>query len=227
MNDLTQFQNSIDFIFSDPKLLEQSLIHRSSLNEHKDKFFSSNERLEFLGDAVIELWVSRYIYQNFPQLAEGDLTNLRSLIVRTETLAEIAKIIGLDQVIYLSKGEESHLGRQNISILADAFESLVGAIYLDSGIDSSDKFLNRFITPKITQLSAKSLYKDPKSYFQELSQNKEGITPKYVTISETGPDHQKIFTVGLFLNDRQISLGTGASKQKAEEDAALNATKLY
>lgn len=227
MTDLIQFQNSIHFSFKNQSLLEQALVHRSSLNEHKDKFTNSNERLEFLGDAVVELWVSAKIYLNFPNLAEGDLTNLRSLIVRTETLAQIATKIELNKIVFLSRGEESHLGRQNISILADTFESLVGAIYLDSGIDASNQFLDNFLLSKIVELSSKNIYKDPKSYFQEISQNKEGITPKYVTLSETGPDHQKIFTVGLYINERQISTGTGPSKQKAEEDAAINAAKIY
>lgn len=227
MADLTSFQTSIKVNFQNPQLLEQALVHRSSLNEHKDKFPTSNERLEFLGDAVVELWVSSKIYIDFPELAEGDLTNLRSLIVRTETLAEISSVIGLDKIVYLSKGEESHLGRKNISILADAFESLVGAIYLDSGINISNNFLDNFLLPKIKELSSKDIYKDPKSLFQELSQTKEGITPKYATLSEIGPDHQKIFEVGLYINDRLISKGSGASKQKAEENAAINAAKIY
>lgn len=220
MTDLDAFQKSIGIKFNNPDLLGQSLVHRSSLNEHRHQYTSSNERLEFLGDAVLELWATHQLYLNFPNLPEGDLTNLRSLSVRTETLAEIATNIGLDQYIFLSRGEEAHGGRQNISILADSFESLLGAVYLDQGNEIVNQFLTKFLLPKISELSQKNIYKDPKSHFQEIAQEQQGITPNYQLISETGPDHQKVFKVGLYIGEKEISLGLGPSKQKAEEDAA-------
>ena len=221
---MTSLNKLINIDFSHPEILEQALIHRSSLNEtHPLK--ESNERLEFLGDAVLELWVSEYLYKNFASSPEGILTNLRSQIVRTENLAKVAESFNLGSYIHLSKGEEIHGGSQNQSILADTFESLLGAIYLDSGFSSVNQFLTQFLLPGIIILSDRKNIKDPKSQFQEISQSLRGITPNYQTISETGPDHQKEFLVGAYLNDLLIAQGKGASKQKAEEAAATNATK--
>jgi ribonuclease-3 len=215
----------IDLKFKHPELLELALTHRSSLNETPTTK-ESNERLEFLGDAVLELWVSEYLYKNFSTSPEGILTNLRSQIVRTENLALVAESFQLGDFIYLSKGEETHGGRHNQSILADAFESLLGAIYLDSGFLNIDKFLTKFLLPGIIEISTHKDIKDPKSQFQEISQSLRGITPHYLTISETGPDHLKEFLVGVYLGEEKIAEGTGASKQKAEESAATNGTKI-
>jgi ribonuclease-3 len=214
----------IDLKFKHQELLELALTHRSSLNE-TTSIKQSNERLEFLGDAVLELWVSEYLYKNFTTSPEGILTNLRSQIVRTENLALVAESFQLGDYIYLSKGEETHGGRHNQSILADAFESLLGAIYLDSGFTAVDKFLTKFLLPSIITISSRKDIKDPKSQFQEIAQSTRGITPHYLTLSETGPDHQKEFLVGAYLDEELIAQGTGASKQKAEEAAAINATK--
>lgn len=213
--------------FKKPELEKQALIHRSYLNENKELNLSSNERHEFLGDAVLEFWISDILFKRFPNFTEGDLTNLRSLVVCTTNLALISRKIKLGDKLLLSKGEEKHGGRDNTSMLADAFESYLGAIFLDGGIKAVYKFLGKVVTPSIDLISKQKSLKDPKSIFQEIAQSKEGITPNYKTLSESGPDHKKIFEVGVYLNDRLIAKGSGNSKQKAEEDASLNATKIF
>jgi len=223
---LNQLQEIIDYKFKKDSLLDQALVHRSSLNEHH-QFKESNERYEFLGDAVLELWISDRIFAKFSKFDEGKLTNLRALVVCTENLAKVANDFSLGNFIYLSHGEENHGGRSNQSILADTFESILGSIYLDGGLKPAFKFLDKFLTSSIEQLSSKEIYKDPKSIFQEIAQAKEGITPKYQTLSESGPDHQKTFEVGVYLGDKLISTGKGNSKQKAEEAASINAAKLF
>ena len=215
------------FNFKNPQIQRQSLIHRSYLNENKDEKLTSNERMEFLGDAILEFWISDYLYKKFPNFSEGDLTNLRSLSVCTNNLAKTALNIKLGEKILLSKGEEKHGGRTNTSILADDYDSLIGAIYLDSGIKAVSQFLEKTLVPSIRQLSKQKTLKDPKSIFQEIAQNKEGITPNYKTISESGPDHKKEFEVGVYLGNRLVAKGRGNSKQRAEEDASLNATKIF
>jgi ribonuclease-3 len=224
--DLEQLQNEIGVKFKNVNNLSQALIHRSYLNENKNKHLESNERLEFLGDSILELWISDTLYRMFPQFDEGNLTNLRSLIVRTENLALADAKFNLGQFVALSKGEEMHGGRTNISILADTFEALVGAIYIDQGQNASFQFLDNMLHQSIIELSSKKIYKDPKSLFQEIAQAKKGITPHYETISESGPDHLKVFKVAVFLNEELIATGTGNSKQKAEEDASIKATKI-
>ena len=223
---LKELQTIIDYKFNDPLLLDQALVHRSSLNEQR-QFKESNERFEFLGDAVLELWISDRIFSKFSKFDEGKLTNLRALVVCTENLAKVGSNFNLGNFIYLSHGEENHGGRANHSILADTFEAVLGSIYLDSGLSSAFKFLDKFLTSSIEELSSKEIYKDPKSIFQEIAQAKEGITPKYQTLSESGPDHQKTFEVGVYLDDKLIAKGTGNSKQKAEESASINAAKLF
>ncbi len=225
MNNIDQLQQKINIKFKNPDLLILALTHRSYLNENK-KLKSSNERIEFLGDAILEYWVSLKLYSLFPDFDEGQLTNLRSLIVCTENLASISRSFDLGSFILLSRGEATHNGRQNISLLADTFESLIGAIHLDQGYGAAEKFLNHFFDKNIKILSEKNIYKDPKSLFQEIAQAKRGITPKYQQISESGPDHQKLFKIGVYLNDKLIATGQGNSKQKAEEDAATKATKI-
>ncbi len=223
---IDQFQTQIDLKFNQPEHLAQALIHRSYINENRSLNLSSNERYEFLGDAVLELWSSTTLFNKFPDYNEGNLTNLRAMVVRTETLAKISQQIGLDQLVMLSRGEENHGGRTNISILADAFEALLGAIYLDQGIDNVFEFLDRVLLPTSLKLAQAKIYKDPKSIFQEIAQAKKGITPHYVTISESGPDHQKQFEVAAFVGTDQIATGKGFSKQAAEEDASIKATKI-
>lgn len=222
---LLELQSKLDIKFKDIDKLSQSLTHRSFLNENK-KNSESNERFEFLGDAILEFWISDYLFNMFPKFNEGDLTNLRSLVVCTQNLAKIATNLELGNYVLLSKGEENHGGRTNTSILADTFEALVGAIFLDQGIQQAGSFLKSSLDKSISEISQQKVYKDPKSIFQEIAQAKEGITPNYKTLSETGPDHQKTFEVAVFLCDRLIATGMGNSKQKAEEDASIKATKI-
>lgn len=222
---LDELQQLLGYKFKKIDFLTQGLVHRSSLNEHKE-FLESNERYEFLGDAILELWVSDRLFSLFLKFDEGKLTNLRALIVCTENLAKISKDFNLGKYIFLSHGEENHDGRQNKSILADTFEAIIGAVYLDGGIKSAFKVLDTHLNSSITQFSAQKIYKDPKSVFQEIAQAQKGITPKYTTLSESGPDHQKKFEVGVYIGDELIATGSGNSKQKAQEAASLVATKI-
>jgi len=225
MDKTTELQKLIGLKFVDPQKLTIALTHRSYLNEnHTQKI--SNERYEFLGDAILEYWVSEKLFHLFPEFDEGQLTNLRSLIVCTVNLAQVGEKFDLGSFILLSRGEETHGGRSNISLLADTFESLIGAIHLDQGYPAVEKFLEKFLNDNITNLSQKNIYKDPKSQFQELAQSKKGVTPHYQTTSESGPDHQKIFEVGVYLGEELIASGSGNSKQKAEEDAAIKGTSI-
>ncbi len=225
MDKIDELQNKIGVNFKDSKHLILALTHRSYLNENR-QIKSSNERLEFLGDAILEYWSSQKLFSLFPDFDEGQLTNLRSLVVCTQNLADIGSKFNLGDYILLSRGEETHGGRKNISLLADTFESIIGAIHLDQGYSAVDQFLEKFLSENIIILSKKHIYKDAKSQFQEIAQSKRGITPHYQTISETGPDHQKIFEIGVYLNEELIASGKGNSKQKAEEDAATKAAKI-
>ncbi|HWS48574.1 MAG TPA: ribonuclease III [Candidatus Methanoperedens sp.] len=222
---IKELQQKIGVDFKDSEILVLALTHRSFLNENR-QLKSSNERLEFFGDAILEYWSSQQLFSLFPKFDEGQLTNLRSLVVCTQNLAQIANEFDLGSYILLSRGEETHGGRKNISLLADTFESIIGAIHLDQGYEAVDKFLTKFLKKNISALSKKNIYKDAKSQFQEIAQSKRGITPKYSTISQSGPDHQKIFEVGVYLNDELIASGKGNSKQKAEENAATKAAEI-
>lgn len=222
---LLALQKKLGTKFKNPKHLSHAMVHRSYLNQNKKKESESNERYEFLGDAVLELWTSDTLFNLFPDFPEGKLTNLRSLIVCTQNLSQIAQSINLGQYVIMSKGEEANDGRHNTSILADTFESLIGAIYLDRGIKIAFSCLQNFVYPSLEQLSRQKIYKDPKSIFQELAQARQGATPEYKTLKESGPDHEKIFTVGAYLDGKFITSGTGHSKQTAAEQAASKATK--
>ena len=186
----------------------------------------SNERYEFLGDAILEFWTTKILFKKFPNLNEGKLTNLRSLIVCTPNLAKTAQKINLGQYLLLSKGEEANGGRHNPSLLADSFESLLGAVYLDLGLAAADRFLKKLLLPSILSISGQKIYKDPKSLFQELAQARLGITPEYKTVKETGPDHQKTFKVGVYLGAKLVAAGTGSSKQTAAAKASKKASKI-
>lgn len=225
-NNLKDLETKIGYVFKDKQKLNHALTHRSYINEHRDQHLPSNETYEFLGDSILEFWISDKLFHQFPKFNEGDLTNLRALIVCTQNLALISNNISLCDFVLLSKGEENHGGRSNPSILADTFESVLGAIYLDGGTTPAFKFLEKVLSQSISDLSSKKIYKDPKSVFQEIAQSKKGITPKYQTISESGPDHQKKFEVAVFLENELITTGLGNSKQKAEEDASIKATKI-
>lgn len=208
--------------FKDLSILEEALTHRSYLNENKAAR-AHNERLEFLGDAVLELIVTRFLYDKFPTKPEGELTAFRAALVNTYSLADAAVTVGLNDMLLLSKGEAKDTGRARQIILANAFEAVLGAIYLDQGYEAAEQFVSTHLTPKIDEVIAKRAWQDPKSRFQEVAQDKKGITPTYKVISETGPDHDKKFTVGVFLRDEEIARGEGKSKQEAEQAAATAA----
>ncbi len=224
---LNKLEKILEINFADQSLLKQALIHRSYLNEIKTADLKSNERLEFLGDAVLELWTTKELFNNFPNLSEGVLTNVRAAVVCTTSLAEEAEKIGLGSYLLLSKGEEKTGGRNNPSLLADTLEAVIGAVYLDQGWQGASEFLNQILGDKLMQLGREGDIKDAKTLFQEMVQEKLKITPRYEVLNETGPDHNKLFTAGVFLNGRQITNGKGKSKRLAEESAAQSAlTKL-
>ena len=223
--DLTQLESKIKVQFKDRNLLQSALTHRSYLNENRKWPLPHNERLEFLGDAVLELITTEYLYRNFPN-PEGELTNLRSALVNYKMLAEIAQNLKLDEYIMLSKGEAKDMGRARQVILANSFEALIGAIYLDAGFEVARVFIMDYVITELQGILATGKILDPKSKFQELTQEKLGITPHYKVLSEWGPDHSKSFEVGVFVGDRQIAKGTGSSKQEAEISAAENGLKV-
>ncbi len=223
--DLSELENKIKIQFKDRNLLQSSMTHRSYLNENRRWPVPHNERLEFLGDAVLELITTEYLYRNFPN-PEGELTNLRSALVNYKMLSEIASEIGLDNYILLSKGEAKDTGRARQVILANAIEALIGAMYLDSGFETTRIFVNEFVIKHLSEIVAEGKILDPKSKFQELTQEKLGVTPHYKVLAEWGPDHNKNFEVGVFVSERQIAKGVGSSKQEAEIAAAENGLKV-
>ena len=218
-----ELENKLQIKFKDKDLLKSAFIHRSYLNEHPEEELPHNERLEFLGDSVLGFIVSEHLYQKYPKHPEGDLTNFRSSLVNARTLAEISKRLSLGKFLLLSKGEEATGGRERQYILANTFESLLGALYLDRGIGPARKLISRALLPKLEHIISKKLYKDFKSAFQELAQEKRNITPTYRVLSEEGPDHNRNFTVGVFLNEEEVAQGSGKSKQLAEQAAASEA----
>ncbi len=221
---LTQLENKIDIKFKDRDILLQALTHRSYLNENPKWGQDHNERLEFLGDAVLELVVTEYLYKTFPN-PEGEMTNWRAALVNAVMLARIANEFDLNDFVLLSKGEAKDTGRARQYILANAMESLIGAIYLDQGYDVSEKFIKRFILKELSGIIENQLYRDAKSLFQEKAQEKAGITPSYEVIKEWGPDHARNFQVGVFLGKEMVAIGDGQSKQEAQQVAASDALK--
>ena len=205
--------------FKNPDLLENAFVHRSYLNEDPDFPFPSNERLEFLGDAVLEQIVSNFLYHRFPALSEGELTALRAALVRTESLAEEARRLGLGKKLLLSKGEEAGGGRNNPYLLANTFEAVVGALYLDQGPKATEKFVTRELLYKAEELLQMGI-KDPKSRLQEITQARFGVTPTYRILKEWGPAHDHRFRSGAYLKNKLIGEGEGKSKKEAEEKAA-------
>lgn len=211
--------------FNNLDLLCQALTHRSYLNEHRDKKLEHNERLEFLGDAVLELVVTEYLYENYKN-PEGELTNWRAALVNGEMLAGISKELGVEEFLLMSKGEAKDKGRARQYLLANAFEAIVGAIYIDQkekGFQECKKFILKNVVSKLPEILDKKLFMDPKSRFQEVSQEKVGITPSYRVLSESGPDHDKKFVIGVYLNNEFVAEGAGASKQEAQKNAAIKA----
>ena len=225
MPDYSVLLKTINLSFKNQDLLIQALTHRSYLNEHPGEVPGHNERLEFLGDAVLELAVTDYLYREYPDKPEGELTSVRAAVVNTNSLSFTAKEIGLNDYLLLSKGEAKDAGKARDYILANALEALIGAIYLDQGYKEAADFINIWLIKKVPQIIGDSLWQDPKSLFQEKAQEKAGFTPVYKVIKETGPDHDKQFLVGVFLGEEEAGRGGGSSKQEAEREAAENALK--
>ncbi len=223
---LESLQEILCIKFTNPNLLREALTHRSYLNEHQGEGLVSNERLEYLGDAILELLISKILFDRFPSSPEGVLTAARSQVVQTKSLASLAKNLCLGQYLLLSKGEEEGGGRENPGLLENAFEALIGAVYLDQGIEITKYFVENQFQVLVESLSPENL-KDAKSLLQEKSQDIEKITPAYRVLNEEGPDHAKIFTVGVFLGKRKLAEGQGRSKQEAEEKAAQAAIENY
>ena len=217
---MKDFQKRINYNFKDQDLLKQAFLHRSYLNEHKDVTLPHNERLEFLGDAVLELVVTDWLFRLYPDKPEGDLTSYRAALVNANTCSVVASEVGANDLLLLSKGEAKDTGRARQIILANVYEAIVGAIYLDGGYEPARKFIAETIFPKADEMIKKNITEDYKSYFQRKAQEVESITPAYRVSSEAGPDHDKNFVVGLYLNKEKIAEGMGHSKQEAEQDAA-------
>lgn len=219
MQDVTYSAQALGLTFITLPLLEEALTHRSYLNEHKHAK-AHNERLEFLGDAVLELAVTHFLFTTYPTKPEGELTAYRAALVNTDSLADTAEGLGIGDMLFLSKGESKDTGRARRIILANAFEAILGAIYLDQGYEAAEAFVSKHLYPKLEGVIAARAWQDAKSRFQEIAQEMKGQTPKYQTLAEAGPDHDKQFTVGVFVGNEQVATGTGKSKQEAEQDAA-------
>lgn len=226
MKDFSKLEENLGVKFSNPEILQQALVHRSYLNEHPRFGLGHNERLEFLGDAVLELVVTENLYKRYPN-PEGELTNWRASLVNSQNLAKVAAGLEIEKFLFLSKGEskdKTPKARQNI--LANTLEAIIGAIYLDQGIKIISKFIEKYILVGLEEILENHLYSDPKSRFQEVSQEKTGITPVYRVVDESGPDHKKVFTVGVWLEDKKVAEGKGLSKQLAQIEAAKSALKI-
>jgi ribonuclease-3 len=228
MPDFKEFSEKMKVDFNDINILKQACTHRSFLNENKGAGLEHNERLEFLGDAVLELVITSYLYRKYPQKNEGDLTSYRSALVNTHSLSRVATALGVNDYLLLSKGESKDTGRARSIIMADSIEAIIGAIYLDKGYDASANFISQNLLEviDIDEIVEKKLWLDAKSRFQERAQEESGQTPSYKTMKEAGPDHNKIFTLGVFIGDEQIATGNGLSKQEAEQKAAEKALEV-
>jgi len=224
LKEFNQLEKNIGTKFKNKKLLQQAFVHRSCLNENPGLKMDHNERLEFLGDAVLELAVTRFLFNNYPN-PEGELTTWRAALVNSKMLAETATKLGFNDYLMLSKGEAQDIGRARQFILANTFEALVGAVYLDQGFEKAGKFIQDKLICELDRVLKEKLYLDPKSHFQERAQDEAGITPSYEVIKEEGPDHNKSFVVGVYLNGELVAKGKGPSKQAAQEDAAKKGLK--
>lgn len=221
--DFAVFEKKIGHMFKSKELLEQAFTHRSYLNENRGTAREHNERLEFLGDAVLELVVTEFLYAKYPEKPEGDLTAYRAALVNTQSISEAATNLGMNDYLLLSRGEAKDTGRARQIILANAFEALIGAIYLDAGYEPAQKFIEAQLFHKTDEVVAKRLWQDAKSRLQETAQGLVGITPTYELANQTGPDHDKRFVVAAYIGREKIATGEGRSKQEAEQDAAQKA----
>lgn len=226
MKDFTEFEQKINIEFDNKDLLKTAFTHRSFVNENRRIAKEHNERLEFLGDAVLELAVTDFLYNKYPGKPEGELTAYRAALVNTESIAAAAGELGMNDFLLLSKGESKDTGRARHSILANSFEALLGAIYLDKGYDVVEQFIGKMLYGKIEGVVENRLWQDAKSHFQEVAQEHAGVTPSYKTVEQSGPDHDKKFVVAVFLGSEQVALGSGRSKQAAEQAAAKKAVEV-
>jgi len=228
MPDFQKLAEKIKVEFKDISLLKRACTHRSYLNENKAAGLEHNERLEFLGDAVLELVVTSFLFRKYPDKNEGELTSYRSALVNTHSLSKVALHIGIDEYLLLSKGESKDIGRARAIIHADTIEAIIGAVYLDRGYDAVANFISSYLLEiiDIDEIVKNKTWLDAKSRFQERAQEMTGFTPSYRTMKEAGPDHNKSFTLGVFLGDVQVALGTGLSKQEAEQKAAEKALEV-
>jgi len=217
---------NLGFEFKDIDLLITAFTHRSYVNEHRKSVSVHNERLEFLGDAVLELAVTDFLFNNYTE-PEGILTSWRASLVRTESIGEAGVKLGYEPLMRMSRGEKQGGDRARQQILANAFEALIGAIYLERGYADAEAFIKKHITSKLDVILAEGSWRDPKSHLQEVMQRKDGVTPRYVVLEEVGPDHDKIFTLGVYSGDRLVSRGSGHSKQDAQQEAAKAALEGY
>lgn len=225
MKDFSKLEQIIGVKFKNPELLEEAFTHRSFLNENAKEKFGNNERLEFLGDAVLELAVTEFLFKKYPHKDEGDLTSFRAALVNANMLFEIAEGLKFGDFLRVSKGEAKDSGKGKHFILANAVEALIGAIYLDQGYKAASEFVREKICPNIEGILEKKSWRDAKSLFQEKAQEIEGVTPNYQVISESGPDHLRHFVIGVYLAEKLIATGEGLSKQEAQMQAAENALK--
>jgi len=225
MINFSNFEKKTKIIFKDKRLLAQAFVHRSYINENSGTKLSHNERLEFLGDAVLELVVTDFLFKKYSNYTEGELTALRSALVNAVIISEVATSIGMNDYLLLSKGEAKDKGKARQYILANTFEAYVGALYLDQSIESADKFIHKNLLPKTEEIVSKKLWRDAKSLVQEKAQEFVNVTPAYKVLKESGPDHDKNFTVGIYFGKDLIAEGKGQSKQEAEQSAALVALK--
>ncbi|MEI7709585.1 MAG: ribonuclease III [bacterium] len=222
----SDFEKKTKITFKDKNLLEQAFIHRSYINENPKTKLSHNERLEFLGDAVLELIVTNFLYKKYPAYTEGELTALRSALVNAVIISEVALKIGMNDYLLLSKGEKKDNGKARQYILANTYEAYIGALYLDQGVDAVEGFLSKTLLPKTEEIVNKKLWRDAKSLVQEKAQEFLNVTPAYKVLQESGPDHDKHFTLGIYFGGTLIAEGKGQSKQEAEQSAALAALKV-
>ena len=223
--ELKKLQTIIEVSFKDTNILLTAITHRSYLNEHREATWDHNERLEFLGDAVLELVVTDYLFVQYPEKPEGELTAIRAALVNTVSLSAASEKLGVNQFLLMSKGEAKDVGRARQYILANVFEACIGAIYIDQGYDAAKDFIAKRLFPKTEEIVREKLWQDAKSRFQELSQEHASVTPTYETVSQSGPDHDRVFTVGVFLRREKIAEGVGRSKQEAEQEAAKKAAE--
>jgi ribonuclease-3 len=226
MQDFSEIEKIIKIKFNNKELLREALTHRSYLNEHRDdKQTKHNERLEFLGDAVLELSVTQYLFNNYDN-QEGELTNWRAALVKGDTLAKVSDQLDIEKFLLMSKGEKQDMGRARKYRLANMMEAIIGAIYLDQGFDQADQFIKENIIIKLEDIIENKTYLDAKSYFQQKAQEELHTTPHYEVIKEEGPDHDKVFLVGVFIGENKVAEGQGASKQEAQRAAAQNGLEV-